>query len=67
MAKTMTLEAAIVRLEEIAAKMGEEISLDDAMKLYEESVKLIDFANKKLETARLRIEKLNGENRDESV
>ena len=38
--------------------MEGELSVDDAIKLYGESVKLIDFANKKLEAARLKVEKL---------
>lgn len=58
MSKSMSLEAAIKRLEEIAAKMSEDISIDDSIKLYAEAVKLLDFANGKLETAKLKIEKL---------
>ena len=40
MTKTMTLEAAVARLEEIAAKLGGDVSIDDAVKLYGEAVKL---------------------------
>ncbi len=58
MSKSMNLEGAIKRLEEIAAKMNEDISIDDSIKLYAEAVKLLDFANGKLETAKLKIEKL---------
>ncbi len=38
--------------------MNGEISIDESIKLYGEAVKLIDFANGKLETARLKVEKL---------
>ena len=58
MSKSITLEGAVGRLEEILARMNCEISIDEAIKLYGEAVKLIDFANGKLETARLKVEKL---------
>ena len=58
MSKSMTLEGAVGRLEEILTRMNGEISIDESIKLYAEAVKLIDFANGKLETARLRVEKL---------
>ena len=58
MSKSITLEGAVGRLEEILARMNGEISIDESIKLYGESVKLIDFANGKLETARLKVEKL---------
>ena len=62
MTKTMTLEAAVARLEEIAAKLGGDVSIDDA-------VKLLDFANGKLEAAKLKVEKLAApkETEDEPV
>ena len=59
MNKTLTLESAVARLEEIAAKLGGEVSIDDAVKLYGEAVKLLDFSSEKLETARQKIEKLS--------
>ncbi|WP_180951211.1 exodeoxyribonuclease VII small subunit [Marasmitruncus massiliensis] len=58
MSKTMNLEGAVKRLEEIAAQMGGELSIDDSIKLYAEAVKLLDFANGKLEAAKLKVEKL---------
>ncbi len=61
MAKTMTLETALQRLEEIAEQMNGEIPLDDSIKLYAEAVKLIDFSSKKLEEAKLKIEKLTAD------
>lgn len=69
MSKSMTLEGAVGRLEEILARMNGEISIDESIKLYGEAVKLIDFANGKLETARLKVEKLTApkEAEDEPV
>ena len=61
MTKPTTLESAIKRLEEIVAQLGGEISVDDSIKLYGEAVKLVEFADKKLEAARLKVEKLDGE------
>ena len=43
------------------AQLGGEISVDDSIKLYGEAVKLVEFADKKLEAARLKVEKLDGE------
>lgn len=59
MSKSMTLESSIRRLEEIVEQIGGDASLDDAIKLYAEAVKLIDFSAKKLEDARLKVEKLS--------
>lgn len=64
MAKTMTLESAVTRLEEIVAALGGDVSLDDAVKLYAEAVKLVDFSNGKIEAARLKIEKLSAAKED---
>lgn len=61
MSKTMNLEEAVKRLEEIAEQMGGDISIDDSIKLYTEAVKLLNFASGKLETAKLKIEKLTAE------
>ena len=61
MTKPTTLESAIKRLEEMVAQLGGEISVDDSIKLYGEAVKLVEFADKKLEAARLKVEKLDGE------
>ena len=58
MSKSITLEGAVGRLEEILARLNGEISIDESIKLYGEAVKLIDFATGKLETARLKVEKL---------
>ncbi|MEM1483838.1 exodeoxyribonuclease VII small subunit [Oscillospiraceae bacterium PP1C4] len=59
MSKPTTLEASIKRLEEIVAQLGAEVPLDDAIKLYAEAVKLVDFSDAKLEAAKLKVEKLS--------
>ena len=45
MAKTMTLESAVARLEEIVSTLGGDVPLDEAVKLYAEAVKLVEFSN----------------------
>lgn len=69
MGKQATLESAMKRLEEIVALMDGDISIDDSIKLYTEAVKLIDFSEKKLSAAKLKVEKLTGqtEEQDEPV
>lgn len=64
--KDTSFEAAFARLEVILEKMnGTTVSLDDALKLYEEADGLIHTCNKKLVDAEKRIEVLiknrNGE------
>lgn len=59
MAKQMSLEEAITRVEQIADKLAGEISIDESIALYAEAVKLIDYAGNKLETARQKVEKLS--------
>lgn len=58
MSKITTLEGSIKRLEEIVAQMGGDLPIDEAIKLYGEAVKLIDFAGVKLDSAKLKVEKL---------
>lgn len=64
MAKTMTLESAVARLEEIVSTLGGDVPLDEAVKLYAEAVKLVDLSNGKIEAARLKIEKLSAAKED---
>lgn len=64
MAKTMTLESAVARLEEIVSTLGGDVPLDEAVKLYAEAVNLVDFSNGKIEAARLKIEKLSAAKED---
>lgn len=61
MSKSMSLEGAMKRLEEIAAQMNTEISIDESIDLYAEAVKLIKFSNDKLTSAKLRIDKLTAQ------
>ena len=69
MTKSITLVAAVARLVLSAAKLGGDVSIDDAVKLYGEAVKLLDFANGKLDAAKLKVEKLAApkETEDEPV
>lgn len=56
--QAMTLEEALTRLEEISEAMDGKITIDESLTLYGEAVKLIDFANAKLNTAKQKVEKL---------
>ncbi len=54
--KIKTFEEALSRLEIIAKKLEkEDIMLDEAVNLYEEGMKLVEFCSKKLEEAENRI------------
>lgn len=59
MAKQISLEEAIARIEQIADQMAGDISIDESITLYAEAVKLIEYAGGKLETARQKVEKLS--------
>lgn len=65
MAKQLSLEEAIGRVEQIAEKMAGEISIDESIALYAEAVKLIEYASGKLETARQKVEKLTPKLKEE--
>ncbi len=50
--QTLTFESALKRLEEIAKKLEEEnLSLDEALKYFEEGMKLSKFCNEQLSQA----------------
>lgn len=54
--KEMTYEQAVGRLEEIAGLMENgKLSLDESMKLYDESVRLTEFCYSKLEAFKQRV------------
>lgn len=58
--KKMTYEEAIKRLEEIVEQLDSgKLSLDESLKLFEESTKLTAFCNKGLENAKLKITELS--------
>lgn len=60
MAAKMTYEQAIARLEEIVGILGNgSVSLDESLKLYEESTKLTALCNSCLEKAKLKISELS--------
>ncbi len=60
MANKMTYEDAMARLEVIASKLdGGSLSLDESIKLFEESTKLAAFCNSCLEKAKLKVTELS--------
>lgn len=62
MAKELTYEQAMKRLEEIVTILNDgKKPLEESIKLYEESVRLAGFCNEKLENARLKITEIGNE------
>lgn len=60
MAAKMTYEEAIARLEDIVEILGNgSVSLDESLKLYEESSKLSALCNSYLEKAKLKLTELS--------
>lgn len=60
MAKEITYEEAVKRLEEIVTLLEKnEVTLDESMKLFEEGTKLADICNKKLNDAKQKITVMN--------
>ena len=60
MAEKLTYEKAIIRLEEIVEKLDDgSLSLDESIKLFEESTKLAVFCNDCLEKAKLKVSELS--------
>ncbi len=54
-------EEALKRLEQIAKLLEkEDIALDEAINLYEEGMKLVDFCSKKLQEAQNRVKLITG-------
>lgn len=63
----MDFEQANKRLEEIIKKLEDEkTTLDEGIKLFEESNELIKFCENKLEQAKIKIEMLKGDE-DENI
>lgn len=57
--KTVELEVAMKRLDEVVAKLsGEGVELEEALALYEEGVSLVRVCNERLENARRKINKI---------
>lgn len=60
MATKLTYEQAMARLEEIVFKLEDgSLSLDESIKLFEESTKLAVFCNDCLEKAKLKVTELS--------
>lgn len=56
----MNFEEAFKRLEEISELMeNDSIPLDEAVGLYSEAAKLVEFCKKSIENARLEVEKID--------
>ncbi len=54
-------EEALKRLEQIAKLLErEDIALDEAINLYEEGMKLVDYCSKKLQEAQNRVKMITG-------
>lgn len=59
MKKEIKFEEALEKLAEINEKLeSEEISLDDSIKLFKEGIELSKLCQKKLDEAKLKIEKI---------
>ena len=57
--KTVELEVAMKRLDEVVAKLsGDGVELEEALALYEEGVSLVRTCNERLENARRKINKI---------
>ena len=60
MKKELTFEKALERLAEINGKLeSDEISLDESVELFKEGLELSWFCQKKLDEAKLEIEKID--------
>ena len=60
MSNNTDFEASLLELEKIVEKLeGGETSLDESIKLFEESTKLASFCNTSLEKAKLKITELS--------
>ena len=56
----MTFESALDRLSEISKNMeNPDITLKNAVELYAEAKKLVDFCNKSIDEAKLSLEKID--------
>ncbi|MCL2633900.1 MAG: exodeoxyribonuclease VII small subunit [Oscillospiraceae bacterium] len=59
MAEKLDFEQALSRLTEISAAMNDQnIPLEESLKLYGEAVGLIDICKRRIETAKLTVEKI---------
>ena len=60
--KEMTFESAISRIEEIVALLeGNQVTLNDSIKLFEEGTRLTSFCLEQLDNAKQKITELNKE------
>lgn len=60
----MNFEEAYKRLNAISAEMeNKDLPLDKAVELYSEAAKLVDICKKDIESAKLKVEIINGANK----
>lgn len=59
----MNFEQALARLNEISAKMEDQnMPLEEALKLYSEASELVKICKEQIDSAKLTLEKVNGNN-----
>jgi exodeoxyribonuclease VII small subunit len=62
MAEKLSFEQSLTRLSEISAAMNDSnLPLEDSLKLYGEAVGLIDICKRRIETAKLTIERIEND------
>ena len=62
MSKKLNFEQSLAKLSEISAAMNDsELPLEDSLKLYGEAVGLIDICKRRIETAKLTVEKIEND------
>lgn len=60
MAEKLTFEQSLTRLSEISSAMNDSsLPLEESLKLYGEAVGLIDICKRRIESAKLTIERIN--------
>jgi exodeoxyribonuclease VII small subunit len=68
MDNTLTFEQSLAKLSEISTTMnGSELPLEESLKLYGEAVGLIDVCKRRIETAKLTIEKIESNQSDLNI
>ena len=62
MSNKLNFEQSLARLSEISAAMNDSnLPLEDSLKLYGEAIGLIDICKRRIETAKLTVEKINAD------
>jgi exodeoxyribonuclease VII small subunit len=62
MAEKLNFEQSLTKLSEISAAMNDsDLTLEDSLKLYGEAVGLIDICKRRIESAKLEVEKIESQ------